>query len=102
MIKNYESLVDEIIETIEDAIETPRDIYVSWYIDPENGEWYSDEEADSHSAPEEVWTGHDKFVYQVNMYDFNDVDSDEYDLSDYLDQARKEIEAKLDALGIDY
>lgn len=43
MIKNYESLVDEIIETIEDSIETPRDIYVSWYIDPENGEDVADD-----------------------------------------------------------
>lgn len=71
-IKNEAGLRKEIKDEIIYAYLVSSDNYMSWYVDPDDGEWYSDEEADGNSAPEAYWNGHDALLYSVSEQDYSD------------------------------
>lgn len=71
IIKNTDEMINTIKEEIISACLVPNDNFKTWYATPE-GEWYSDEEPDGNTVPEDYWNGTDVFVYCVNEQQFSD------------------------------
>lgn len=71
-IKNEAGLRKEIKDEIIYAYLVASDNYMTWYVDPETGEWYSDEEADGNSVPEAYWRGHDAILLGVCEQNYSD------------------------------
>lgn len=71
-IKNEAGLRKEIKDEIISAYLVASDNYMTWYVDPETGEWYSDMEASSDSVPGAYWNGHDKLLYSVDEQQYSD------------------------------
>lgn len=90
-IKNKEELKNEIKNEVIYANIFSCDNYVSWYLDPDDGTWYSQVEASADSVPEAYWNGHDELIFKVNEQDYSDGDEDIAEIAEDEDTTTREL-----------
>lgn len=90
-IKNKEGLKEEVRKEVIYANIVCCDNYVTWYLDPDDGTWYSQEEASPDSIPEAYWNGHDKLIFKVNEQDYSDSDESIVKIEDNEEITSREL-----------